>query len=219
MHPVTAILRRALLRHTPVAIEGIGTLRTVRSGGRVLHGLRVEPPRRMPELVFDDPEGRAAPLTELVAAELAVDPATAGGICRDWREVLYADACTAGLAEGSMVLEGIGTIAFPDGVYDGGAVFFPDPALLELLNPLPTEPLVIPSPTRRIASPAGVPAKHAVRQGQRRMPRVRPPKGKNPYNYTVSFVAALMALAAVGYLCYYLWARTDILADFLLRFR
>lgn len=162
----------------------------------------------MPELVFDDPEGHAVPLTELVAAELAVDPVTAGGICRDWRESLYAEACAAGLAEGSMVWEGIGTIAFPDGIYDGGAVFFPDPALLELLNPLPAEPLVIPSPARRTA-----------RSGQRRMPRVRPPKGKNPYNYTVSFVAALMALAALGYLCYYLWARTNILEDFLLRFR
>ena len=217
MHPVTAILRRTLLQHIPVVIEGIGTLRTVRSGAQFLTGQRLEPPRRMPELTFDDPAGHASPLTELVATGLSVDPVTADGICRSWRETLYADANAAGFAEGTLLIDGIGTVAFPDGVYDGGAAFFPDPALLELLNPLPAEPLVIPSPARRTTPAAGTPAPNSGRPGQRRTPKIKPPKGKNPHNYTVSFLAVLVALAALGYLCYYLWARTDILADFLPR--
>lgn len=217
MHAVTAILRRHLLQHIPVVIEGLGVLRTVRSGAQFLQGQRLEPPRRMPELVFDDLAGNAIPLTELVATGLGVDLFTADGICRQWRETLYADATMAGLGEGSMLVEGIGTVAYPDGVYDGGAVFFPDPGLLELLNPLPAESLVIPSPARRTAPAAGTLPANTGRQGQRRAPRVKPPKGKNPHNYTVSFVAVLVALAALGYLCYYLWAHTDILADFLPR--
>lgn len=217
MHAVTAILRRHLLQHIPVVIEGVGVLRTVRSGAQFLQRQRLEPPRRMPELVSGGTGAEGVPLTELVATGLGVDLFTADGICRHWREALYTDAAMAGLAEGSMLLEGIGTVAYPDGVYDGGAVFFPDPGLLELLNPLPAEPLVIPSPVRRTTPVAGTPPTNTGRQGQRRAPRVKPPKGKNPHNYTVSFVAVLVALAALGYLCYYLWAHTDILADFLPR--
>lgn len=217
MHAVTAILRRHLLQHIPVVIEGIGTLRTVRSGAQFLQGQRLEPPRRMPELVPENSVGDAMPLTDLVATGLGVDLFTADGICRQWRETLSTDAAMAGLAEGSMLLEGIGTVAFPEGIYDGGAVFYPDPELLELLNPLPAEPLVIPSPARRTAPVAGTPPANAGRQVQRQPPRVKPPKGKNPHNYTVSFVAVLVALAALGYVCYYLWTHTDILADFLPR--
>lgn len=217
MHAVTAILRRHLLQHIPVVIEGVGVLRTVRSGAQFLQGQRLEPPRRMPELVPENTSGDAVPLTELVATGLGVDLFTADGICREWRETLYTDAAMAGMTDDSMLLEGIGTVAFPDGVYDGGAVFFPDPGLLELLNPLPAEPLVIPSPARRTGPIAGTSSVNTGRPGQRRAPRVKPPKGKNPHNYTVSFVAVLVVLAALGYLCYYLWAHTDILADFLPR--
>lgn len=217
MHAVTAILRRTLLQHIPIAIEGIGTLRTVRSGAQFLQGQRLEPPRRMPELVVGNTVGNAVPLTELVATGLSVDLVTADGICRGWREALYADGSAAGFAEGTLLIEEIGTIAVSAGFYNEEAVFYPDPALLELLNPLPAEPLVIPSPVRRTTPVRETSIANTTRPGQRHAPRVRPPKNKNPHNYTVSFVAVLVTLAALGYLCYYIWVHTDILADFLPR--
>lgn len=209
MHIVSAILRRNLLQHRPVAVEGIGTLHTVRSGAQFLPGQRLDPPRRMPELVMT--EAGDLPLTELVAAELGADPVTAGEFCREWREAAYALAQASGLPEGSILLEGIGTIqADPE----RGTEFYADPELLELLNPLPAEPLVVPSPSYRAAPVPG--SANPVRPGRPRPPRVRP-KGKNPHNYTVSFFAVLVVLAALGYLCYYLWAHTDLLAGFLPR--
>lgn len=215
MHAVTAILRRTLLQHIPVAVEGIGTLRTVRSGPQFLPGQRLEPPRRMPELIplgTRPEEEVGVPLLEAVAAGLAVDPATADGICHQWREEAFA----AGDGQ-TMWLEGIGTIAFSDNTCGEGTVYYPDPSLLELLNPLPAEPLVIPSPLRHAPSYATAAGGDTGRQGARRTPEVRPPKGRNPHNYTVSFVAVLVALAALGYVCYYLWAHTDLLAAFLPR--
>ena len=59
MDSVTTILRRYLLQHLPVTLEGVGTLRTLRSGAQFATGRRLDPPRRMPELV---PEGE--PLTD-----------------------------------------------------------------------------------------------------------------------------------------------------------
>lgn len=207
MHIVSAILRRNLLQHLPVAIEGIGTLHTIRSGAQFLPGQRLDPPRRMPGLAAT--EYGDLPLTEIVAAELAADPATAGELCRQWREEAYNRAETSGLPAGSLLLEGIGTIEVDP---ERGTGFFADPLLLEMLNPLPAEPLVVPSPSRPAAA---VPAPtKSVRPGQARPNRIRP-KGKNPHNYTVSFFAILVVLAALGYLCYYLWAHTDLFAGFL----
>ena len=102
----------------------------------------------------------------------------------------------SGLPEGSLVLEGIGTLqADPETGFD----FFADPDLLAMLNPLPAEPLVVPS-ARRSAAPMS--AQHRPR-----------PKQKNPHNYTVSILAVVIVVAAIGYLCYYLWAHTDLLSD------
>lgn len=207
MHIVSAILRRNLLQHLPVAIEGIGTLHTIRSGAQFLPGQRLDPPRRMPGLAAT--EYGDLPLTEIVAAELATDPATAGELCRRWREEAYDRAEASGLPAGSLMLEGVGTIE-TDPVR--GTEFFADSELLEILNPLPAEPLVVPSPSRPAAA---VPAPgKPVRPGQPHSNRIRP-KGKNPHNYTVSFFAILVVLAALGYLCYYLWAHTDLFAGFL----
>lgn len=207
MHIVSAILRRNLLQHLPVAIEGVGTLHTIRSGAQFLPGQRLDPPRRMPELAAT--EYGDLPLAEIVAAELAADPAMAGELCRQWREEAYERAEASGLPAGSLLLEGIGTIeADPE----RGTGFFADSLLLEMLNPLPAEPLVVPSPSRPAAA---VPAPgRPVRPGQPRSNRIRP-KGKNPHNYTVSFFAILVVLAALGYLCYYLWVHTDLFASFL----
>ncbi len=209
MHIVSAILRRSLLQHRPIAVEGIGTLHTVRSEAQFLPGQRLAPPRRMPELVMT--EAGDLPLTELVAAELGADPVTAGDFCREWREAAYALALASGLPEGSILLEGIGTIQ-PDP--EQGAEFYADPELLELLNPLPADPLMVPSPSHRAAVGSG--SANPTRPDRSRPPRIRP-KGKNPHNYTVSFFAVLVVLAALGYLCYYLWAHTDLLAGFLPR--
>lgn len=207
MHIVSAILRRNLLQHLPVAIEGVGTLHTIRSGAQFLPGQRLDPPRRIPELAAT--EYGDLPLVEIVAAELAADPAMAGELCRQWREEAYERAEASGLPAGSLLLEGIGTIeADPE----RGTGFFADPLLLEMLNPLPAEPLVVPSPSRPEAA-VSAPGK-PVRPGQARSNRIRP-KGKNPHNYTVSFFAILVVLAALGYLCYYLWAHTDLFAGFL----
>lgn len=204
MQIVSDILRRCLLQHRPVAVEGIGTLRTIRSGARFLPGQRLDPPRRMPELA--ETEYGDLPLTEIVAAELAVDPVTADGLCRRWREEAYAGAEASGLLAGSLLLEGIGTIeADPE---RGTSFFYADLLFLEMLNPLPAEPLVVPSPALRTvpAPAAGSPS----RTGGRTRPRRIRPKGKNPHNYTVSFFAVLVVLAALGYLCYYLWAHTSL---------
>lgn len=207
MHIVSAILRRNLLQHLPVAIEGIGTLHTIRSGAQFLPGQRLDPPRRIPELAAT--EYGDLPLVEIVAAELAADPAMAGELCRQWREEAYERAEVSGLSAGSLVLEGVGTIeADPE----RGTGFFADPLLLEMLNPLPAEPLVVPSPSRPDAA-VSAPGR-PVRPGQPRSNRIRP-KGKNPHNYTVSFFAILVVLAALGYLCYYLWTHTDLFAGFL----
>ncbi|WP_298063501.1 hypothetical protein [uncultured Rikenella sp.] len=212
MDAVSSILLRYLLQHRAVAVEGIGTLHTVRSGARLLPGQRLDPPRRMPELA--ETEYGDLPLTEIVAAELAVDSVTADGLCRRWREEAYAGAEAAGLSAGSMLLEGVGTIeADPE---RGTSFFYADPLFLELLNPLPAEPLVVPSPARR--STALVPAPgNSPRTGGRPRPRRSRPRGKNPHNYTVSFFAVLIVLAALGYLCYYLWKHTGLFSDFLPR--
>lgn len=210
MHTVSAILRRALLQHrSPVAVEGIGTLHTVRSGARFLSGQRLDPPRRMPELVASEADD--LPLTSLVAAELSVDASIAEEMCREWLEGTYAQAAVNGLPAGSLFLEGIGTIqADPE----RGFEFFADPELLEMLNPLPAEPLVVPSPARR---PMPGPQPGYPAYGGRRRPPRRRPKGKNPHNYTLSVFAVLVVLAALGYLCYYLWAHTDLFSAFLPR--
>lgn len=210
MHIVSVILRRNLLQHLPVAIEGIGTLHTIRSGAQFLPGQRLDPPRRMPELAAT--EYGDLSLTEVVAAELAADPATAGELCRQWREEAYDRAEVSGLPAGSLLLEGIGTIE-ADPVRGTG--FFADPLLLEMLNPLPAEPLVVPSPSRP-ETVVPVPGGRPVRAGQTRPNRIRP-KGRNPHNYTVSFFAILVVLAALGYLCYYLWAHTDLFTGILPR--
>lgn len=194
MHVVSALLRRTLLQYRPVAIEGIGTLHTARSSARFQPGQRLDPPRRMPELVAT--EAGDLPLSSIVAAELSLDPATAEGLCREWQQTAGLLAMQSGLPEGSLVLEGIGTLqADPETGFD----FFADPDLLAMLNPLPAEPLVVPS-ARRSAAPMS--AQHRPR-----------PKQKNPHNYTVSILAVVIVVAAIGYLCYYLWAHTDLLSD------
>ena len=194
MHVVSALLRRTLLQFRPVAIDGIGTLHTVRSSSRFQAGQRLDPPRRMPELVAT--EAGDLPLNSIVATELSLDPAAAEKVCHEWLQNAVILAEQSGLPEGSLVLEGIGTLQVdPETGFD----FFADPDLLAMLNPLPAEPLVVPS-ARRSAHPAQ----------NRHRPR---PKHKNPHNYTVSIVAVLIVLAAIGYLCYYLWARTDLLSD------
>lgn len=219
MHIVTSILRRFLLRHAPVEVEGIGTLCTTRSGAQFLPGQRLDPPRRMPELRVS--EAGDALLTEAVAGELGMDFVAADALCREWREEAFALGVQAGMGDHALLLEGVGTICWAE---DGAAEFYAAPELLELLNPLPAEPLVVPSAGRRHSRPQPIPESHprgtgnrgrrAVSTSGRR--RVRP-KGRNPHNYTVSFLAIGVALGALGYLCYYLWAHTDWLSDFLPR--
>ncbi len=245
MDSVTTILRRYLLQHLPVTLEGIGTLRTLRSGAQFATGRRLDPPRRMPELVpegepLTDDEGgytEGVPFTEIIAAELAVDLATAAAWEEEWRASACAEAQAQGLAEGSMWLDGVGTIAFRETEgYDGYPVrtaeFYPDPEFLELLNPLPAEPLVLPvgrwladgtateaeAPDTRGYDRRG-PRRHpgpGRRNGGRRGPKVLP-RERNPHNYTVSFLAVLIALGALGYVCYYVWTYTDWLSDLLPR--
>lgn len=192
MHIVSAILRRSLLQHIPIAIEGVGTLHAIRSSTQFVPGNRLEPPRRIPELTAT--ERGDAVLANIVAAELSTDILTATELCRQWLN------WTMSGQDGSlMVLEGVGSIRIQT------LEFYADPEFLVLLNPLPAEPLVIPSPIRK--NPGISPGV----SGQRRTRRVRvQPRGKNPHNYTVSFVAILVVLAAAGYLCYYLWTHTDI---------
>lgn len=209
MHVVSAILRRYLLQHLPVAVEGIGTLHAVRSSARFLPGQRLEPPRRYPALGATEPDD--LPLVQIVEAELALDPVTADSLCREWREAAYVQGELAGLPDGSLLLEGIGTIEVGA---DGGGAFFPQPEFLEMLNPLPAEPVVVPSPSRRGTSGSGT--GRPVRTAHRRPNRGRP-KTKNPHSYTVSFIAVLVVLAALGYLCYYLWAHTDLFSGLLPR--
>lgn len=198
MHIVSAILRRTLLQHTPVAIEGIGTLQTIRRGAQFLPGSRLDAPRRMPELVTSDTEDIS--LSEIVATELSTDILTALELCRQWH-----NWALSGEDGSLMVLEGVGSIRIHTLEY------YPDPEFLALLNPLPAEPLVIAAPIRKIATP-----QNGRRRPSRRRPPVRP-RGKNPHNYTVSFVAILIVLAALGYLCYYLWAHTALFEGILPR--
>lgn len=234
MHTVTSILRRALLQHIPVAIDGAGTLRTVRSGAQFATGRRLDPPRRMPELIpageamTDDEEGytEGVPLLEIVAAELTADAATAAMWEEEWRGTVCAAAAEAGWGEGAMLLEGIGTIAFREEAdYNGyirqTAEFYPDPEFLELLNPLPTEPLVLPL-ARGIPGTGGTTGSTGVseerrRRHRRRAPMAVAPRGRNPHQYTVSFLAVLIALGALAYVCYYVWAYTEWLSDWLPR--
>lgn len=198
MHIVSALLRRTLLQYRPVAIEGIGTLHTVRSSARFQPGQRLDPPRRMPELVATEPGD--LPLSNIITAEFALDPTVAQELCQEWLQTAAILAQQNGFPEGSLLLEGIGTLqTSPDAGFD----FFADPDLLAMLNPLPAEPLVIPS-ARRPATPMS--AQHRPR-----------PKQKNPHNYTVSILAVVIVMAAIGYLCYYLWAHTDLLSNILPR--
>lgn len=249
MDSVTTILRRYLLQHLPVMLEGVGTLRTLRSGAQFATGRRLDPPRRMPELVpegepLTDAEGgytEGVPFVEIIAAELAVDLATAAAWEEEWRASACAEARAQGLAEGSMWLDGVGTIALRetegyDGYLQRTAEFYPDPEFLELLNPLPTEPLVLPvgrwladgngtaAETEAAYARGGYDRRRSQRRpgpgrrgGGRRGPRVAPPRERNPHNYTVSFLAVLIALGALGYVCYYVWTYTDWLSDLLPR--
>lgn len=243
MHMVSAILRRQLLQHTCVAIGGIGTLRMVRSGVRLLPGRRLEPPRRVPQLA--PTEQGDTYLQEIVAAEMGVDIATATEICRQWN---FWTLSGGGQQGGNvMVLEGVGRIRLST------LEFIAEPEFLNQLNPLPSEPLV--------AAPAAARGKKRKRQavGQGRTyargatqatntnakttraikvtkatqvaaatkaaaakaaPYTRTSRahvrarGRNPHQYTVSFLAVLILLGALGYLAYFLWRHTSLWADF-----
>ena len=208
MHIVSAILRRNLLQHDPIAVEGVGTLHTVRYGARFLPGQRLEPPRRMPELVTPEPDD--LPLAELVAADLEIDLAAADGLCGEWFDEALRSAAEEGLPAGSLRFEGIGTVRYDEARRPGG-LFIADPELLEMRNPLPAEPLVVPTAARQLGG--GRPSGHG------RQPRRGPrgPRGKNPHRYTVSFLAVVIAAAALGYVTYYLWTHTDLFAGLLSR--
>lgn len=211
MDAVSSILLRYLLQYRPVAVEGVGTLHTVRSSARFLPGQRLDPPRRTPELAATEPGD--LPLNDLVAAELAVDPATADALCDEWYGRACARAEQAGFPSGSLYMEQIGTIRVDR---ERGVEFLADPEFLAMLNPLPAEPLAVPSPARRTGANAG---RNDFRQRAGRPQRGRRmrPKGKNPHHYTVSFLAVSVVLAAAGYLCYYLWKHTDLFSAFLPR--
>lgn len=210
MHIVSSLLRRTLLQHIPVAIEGVGTLNLSLHSAQFISGQRLEPPRRMPELVATEAGDR--PLTAIVAAELALDPMTAEQVCYAWQEEAAEQAAREGLPEGSLWIEGVGTIR---NNAERGTAFYAEPSLLEMLNPLPAEPLVVPSAARRhIPLPM---TEQEVRRPRRRPAYRQRPKGKNPHHYTVSTLAILITLAAVGYVCYYLWRHTDWLAAWLPR--
>lgn len=210
MHIVSSLLRRTLLQHVPVAIEGVGTLNTFLTSAQFLSGQRLEPPRRMPELVATEAGDR--PLVSIVAAELALDPMTAEQVCYTWQEEAADQAAREGLPEGSLCVKGVGTIRNDA---ERGTVFYAEPSLLEMLNPLPAEPLVVPSAARKhIPLPM---TEQEVRRTRHRQAYHQRPKTKNPHNYTVSVLAILITLAAVGYLCYYLWQHTDWLSEWLPR--
>lgn len=205
MHIVSAILRRRLLQHSPVAIEGIGTLRMVKTQAQLLPGRRLEPPQRYPQLVpteLSDPY-----LQEVVAEELGLDLATATEACHQWHHwSLSADEQNGEM----MILEGIGTIRFS--TYE----LFPDPYFLTLLNPIPAEPLIAATPFNpaySLAAPGVPEAEYPGGGAYHRRTQVRA-KGKNPHNYTVSFFAILIVLAALLYLAYFLWVHTSIFSDF-----
>lgn len=193
MHIISEIFRRTLLQHIPIAVEGIGTVRTVRRRGRLLAGQRLEPPRRMPELVATGPED--VPLAEVVATELAVDSTTAYELCGEWVAEGARRARERRWPPGSFVFEGVGAVR--------GDAFLADAELLEMLNPLPAELLVVPTAV-----------KHLPTASAQRM-RQRGPRGKNPHHYTVSLLAILVVLVAVGYLAYYLWQHSEWLAKLL----
>lgn len=210
MHVVSSLLRRTLLQHIPVAIEGVGTLHLSLRSAQFISGQRLEPPRRMPELVTT--EAGDCSLSAIVAAELALDPMSANRLCYDWQEEATEQAAYEGLPEGSLCIEGVGTIRTDP---EQGAVFYAEPELLEMLNPLPGEPLVVPSAARKhIPLPM---TEHEVRRTHHQSPYRQRPNTKNPHNYTVSTLAILITLAAVGYLCYYLWRYTDWLSGILPR--
>lgn len=218
MHIVSTILRRYLLQRNPIAIEGLGTLHVALSEAQLLPGRRLEPPRRMLELV--PTETADVPLIELVAADLTTDIITARDFCHEWREEAFYQAQMASMGKNTMLLEGVGTIRISR---DNDAKFYPDPDFLTLLNPLPSEPLIVPIPTtpryRSLATTAGARSSYVQRPPLRpRLPKVTA-MGKNPHNYTVSFMAVLVVLAALGYLCYYMWLHTDLLSGFLPHYR
>lgn len=215
MHIVSTIIRRYLLQRNPIAIEGLGTLHVALSDAQLLPGRRLEPPRRMLELVPTETED--IPLTELVAEDLTTDSITASELCREWREQTFSQAQMEGMDEDIMLLEGVGTISI---VPYADANFYPDPYFLTLLNPLPAEPLIVPTPTmpryRSITATAGTRSSFVERPTLRpRLPKISA-KEKNPHNYTVSFMAIIIVLAALSYLCYYMWNHTDLLSRFLL---
>ncbi|MDE5945023.1 MAG: hypothetical protein K2G93_05480 [Rikenella sp.] len=199
MHIVSSILRRNLLQHDPISVEGVGTLHTTLRNARLLAGQRLEPPRRMPELSAT--EAGDLPLTEIVAAELSIGYSEAEELCRAWQEEAYRAAEQAGLPSGALLIEGLGTIRY-DRREGGGLIFVASPELLEMLNPLPAEPLVVPTATRRLGSGSGA--------GQPSRRRLRGTRGRNPHHYTVSVLAIAVALTAVGYVAYYLWTHTDL---------
>ena len=210
MHVVSSLLRLTLLQHIPVAIEGVGTLNLSLRSAQFISGQRLEPPRRMPELVATEVGDR--PLAAIVAAELSLDPMSADQLCYTWQEEAAEQAACEGLPEGSLCIEGVGTIRNDP---ERGVAFYAEPELLEMLNPLPAEPLVVPSAARKhIPLPM---TEQEVRRTRHRQAYHQRPKAKNPHNYTVSTLAILITLAAVGYLCYYLWRHTDWLSGILPR--
>lgn len=223
MHIVSALLRRTLLQQFPIAVEGIGTVRTTLRRARLLPGQRLEPPRRLPEVVATQPGD--LPLPEVVATELAIDLPTAYALCDEWREEGYRAAAEGGMPRGSFVFEGVGAVR-NDAVR--GGVLLVDPAFLEMLNPLSAEPLVVATATKRPAAADNELQTAPDRRGRRtgggarrggmqpaRQARPRGPRGKNPHRYTVSFLAIAVVAVAAGYLGYYLWRHADWLLSLL----
>jgi hypothetical protein len=183
----------------------------VRSGVRLLPGRRLEPPRRVPQLA---PTQRGDTyLQEIVAGELGVDIATATEICRQWN--FWTLAGGNGREKGNtMILEGVGRIRLST------LEFTPDTEFLNQLSPLSAEPLVA-IPMAGSASGTGskrMPVMHPVMHpGPRKRSRggrgkAVKARGRNPHQYTLSFFTVLILLGALGYLGYYLWNNTSLLA-------
>lgn len=185
MHIVSSILRRQLLQHTPVGISGIGTLHLVQTSVQRLTDGRLEPPRRMPELLPSAAYDTYLP--EAVALELNIAPEEAAVLCEQW----YAESWVAEGEDHLMVLEGVGTIR------NSTLEYIPAPEFLDQLNPLPTDPFVVVPPAPE----------------KRKREKVRKPKGKSSHGYTISFIAVVIVLAALAYLAYYLWVHTGLIPE------
>lgn len=239
MHIVSAILRQYLLRREPVAVDGIGTLRTVRADALWGTQDRIAPPSD--QLEFLPYETDASYLTFLVAQELELDHASAAELCRQWT------AWAQSNNDGTMVMEGVGTVELAQGI------FWPDPAMTDLLNPIPSEPMPLEKPI--VAVPAlepeissgetypgdelpaeafeepievgySAPEFEYIPQPEPVSEAVAPvaparrtsgniaPEGRNPHLYTFSFMALIIVIAALGYLCFYLWRNTTLVSQF-----